>query len=266
MIPLFLLLQAGLPTVGDTVWLSVVVPLPPGRVVRAPDWQSTGVIEPLGRPIVIANADSVRVRYPVVVWEPGEHRVDLPGPLLISPDGRVDSLPGRSFTISVASVLPEAPDDSMIAPQPQANTVPRPTVTSLPLVVLWAVLGLVLIPAQLLWQRRGRPGERAPLAGRSAAPPIARWVEAGEFRAAAAAVAAGLRSALAGREPEAAPPLSTEDCLAVIARLHPDWPVAEIGAVLRSLDDTRFTPGRHPDVVDLSRRAEALARAIEQAA
>jgi hypothetical protein len=47
------ILQRGLPTVGDTIWITRTVDLPPGRTLRAADWEATDPVELLGRPRVI---------------------------------------------------------------------------------------------------------------------------------------------------------------------------------------------------------------------
>ena len=77
-----ILMQAGNPTVGDTVWLSRTVALPPGHVVRAADWEAPDPVELLGRPRVIITGDSAQISYPVVIWKPGLQLIELPGPLI----------------------------------------------------------------------------------------------------------------------------------------------------------------------------------------
>jgi hypothetical protein len=56
-----LLVQGVGPTVGDTVWLSRTIAVPPGYVVRAADWDPADPIELLGRPLVVVAGDSARI-------------------------------------------------------------------------------------------------------------------------------------------------------------------------------------------------------------
>src|SRR5919206_1224970 len=93
------LAQAGAPTVGDTVWLRQMVALPPGNVVRAADWTPSDPVELLGHPRVVATGDSAEITYPVVIWRPGMHTIELPGPLLLGPGGTVDSLAGTRVKV-----------------------------------------------------------------------------------------------------------------------------------------------------------------------
>jgi len=87
--PLLLLLaltQAPLPQVGDTVWLVRTIAAPAGRVVRVAPWNPEGAVEALGPGILVRRGDSLDVRYPAVGWLPGSHAVEVPGPVLVSPD------------------------------------------------------------------------------------------------------------------------------------------------------------------------------------
>ena len=80
--------------------------VPSGYVVRASDWDPADPVEPLGRPRVVITGDSARISYPDGDLAAGRHQVELPGPLLLGPGGKVDSLPGRTLRITVRSVLP----------------------------------------------------------------------------------------------------------------------------------------------------------------
>nr|MBA3260832.1 hypothetical protein [Gemmatimonadales bacterium] len=135
MTPVLLLLaavQGGAPTVGDTVWILREVAVPAGRTVRPADWEPEDPVELLGPARVIVSGGSARIAYPVVVWVTGEHVLRPPGPLLLGPDGTVDSLPPEAVTLRVASVLPVVPPDSTLRPQPRAEFVPRGARTLLP--------------------------------------------------------------------------------------------------------------------------------------
>ncbi len=222
--PLLLLLalvQAPQPQVGDTVWLVRTILAPVGREVRIVAWNPEGAIETLGPGMIVRRGDSLDVRYPAVGWLPGAHTVEVPGPVLVSPDGTTDSLPAMPVTIIIASILPELPRDSLPPPQPEAAPVLRPIETAAPILALLLLCTLVLVPLHLWWHRRGRPIEAAAPATPTGPLelPFTRWAEAGEPRAVLAAAAAGLRSLDAGR--------TTPESAALLARL----------------DDALFGPG-----------------------
>lgn len=118
---------------------------------------------------------------------------------------------------------------------------------------------MLLAPLHWWWRRLGPPSSSvsAPRPVK-VAPPVGRWADAGEWRAAAASVTAGLRAAIALRTPSAHRGLDTATLLAVLEVERPDWPVREIGRLLRSLDEARFGIDPSPDVVDLARTVSAL--------
>lgn len=260
--------QGAPPTVGDTIWVSRSVELPPGRTLRPADWEAADPVELLGPPRITIGDGRAQVSYPVAVWRPGSHTVSIPGPLLLAPDGGVDSLGGESVTLQVASVLPRPATDTTLRPQPRADFVPRPSTTPLPLIFLLLLALAMLVPLHWWWRRRGKPVPgSAPDAGGPAKPPLERWADAGETRAVAAAATTRLRLTLASRLPGALPALDTEAVLAHAAEQRPDWPVAELTAVLRALDRARFGTGALPDAVALARRAADLEpRLIAEAA
>lgn len=260
-IPVFagmLLIQAGPPTVGDTVWLSRTVRLPPGHVVRAADWDPADPVELLGRPRIVVTGDSARVSYPVVVWRPGKHLIDLPGPLLLGPGGTVDSLASESVRLNIQSVLPLNPGGSLPPPQPRASLVPRREVSLVPLAVLWSLALIVLLPLHLWWRRRGKPRPRVPAPMPMTDPPLSRWADAGEYRAVANVAAVRLRTAVAQRVAAAHTGLDTERVLAELAAIRPDWPLEELAEVLRALDDARFGESGSSDVIELSQSSLTL--------
>jgi hypothetical protein len=258
--------QAPSPTVGDTVWLSRTVGLPPGHVVRAADWDPADPIELLGRPRVVVSGDSAEIAYPVVIWQPGIQLIELPGPLLLGPGGTVDSLSGERVRLEVKSVLPAGPRDSL-APQPRAGLVNRDEVTLVPLALLWAAALIFLIPLHLWWRRRGKPiRSPAPTVDLSE-PPLARWADAGEYRAVANLAASRLRSAVAERVASAHPGLDTERLLAELAAARPHWPLEELGELLFALDNARFGLTTSSDALELSRSTlELRDRLLREAA
>lgn len=249
--------QAPSPTVGDTVWLSRTVRLPPGDVVRAAEWDPTDPVELLGRPRVVVTGDSAQIAYPVVIWQPGPQVIQLPGPLLLGSGGTVDSLAGERVRLEVKSVLPAGPRDSLM-PQPRAALVNRSEVTLVPLAVLWAAALVFLVPLHLWWRRRGKPVRTAVLTPELSEPPLARWADAGEYRAVANVAASRLRSTVAERVASAHPGLDTERLLAELAAARPNWPLDELSELLTALDDARFGLATSADALELSRSTLAL--------
>ncbi len=244
------LLQQAPPTVGDTVWLRHVVALPAGHVVRAADWDPPDPVELLGRPQITIRGDSAEIRYPVVVWKPGTYSIDVPGPLLLGAGGTVDSLAGQPVRLLVRSVLP--PGDTLPSPQPRAALVPRQEVSLVPLMVLGALALLVLIPVHIWWNRRGPPMPPPQPIADLPDPPLSRWADDGEFRAVANLATARLRAAIAQRVPSAHPGLDTDRLLAELAAARPEWPLEELGKLLRVLDDARFGTSGSAQALELS--------------
>jgi hypothetical protein len=246
------------PTVGDTVWLSRTIAVPPGHVVRAADWDPADPIELLGRPRIVLAGDSAEITYPVVIWRPGAQVIDLPGPLLLGPGGTVDSLSGQRVRLDVRSVLPVIPADSSLSPQPPAAFVARRTVSLTPLAILWTMALLLLLPAHLWWRRRGKPAPVSIPAPALPDPPLARWADDGEYRAVANVSAIRLRAAVAQRVAAAHSGLDTERLLSELAAVRPDWPLGELGDLLRALDEARFGLESPVDTLDLSRSSTEL--------
>lgn len=258
MIGWLFLLQSGLPTVGDTIWVRRMLALPAGRAVRAAEWLPTGEIEVLGHPRVLVRGDSAEVSYPVTLWAPGTRTVQVPGPLLVGGDGRVDSLPPATVTLTAASVLPAGPRDTL-RPQPAALPVALAEKSIKPLLALWGLAAALLAPLHWWSRRRGR-AVPVPLVGppQVADPELARWEEAGEPRAVVGVAVERLRAAIAARVPAAGTDLDTETCLAVLAEQRPQWPLAELEDLLRALDEARFAHGAEVDALGLYRSAGEL--------
>jgi hypothetical protein len=251
--------QAQGPTIGDTVDLSRTIAVPPGHVVRAADWDPPDPIELLGRPNVVLAGDSAEIRYQVVVWRPGSHVIELPGPLLLGPGGSVDSLAPQRVTVNVSSVLPASARDSTPPPQPRAAFVQRRMVSLTPLAALWSIALALLVPLHYWWRRRGKPAPPVPAAVTPLPePPLARWADDGEHRAVANISAIRLRAAVAQRVAAAHPGLDTERLLSELAATRPDWPLHELGDVLRALDHARFGVVSPSDTLELSRSSTRL--------
>jgi len=255
------------PTVGDTIWVGRTVAVPAGATLRPADWDAPEPIERLGPPRITTHGDSTDIAYPIVVWRTGPLTIEVPGPLLLGAAGRVDSLPPQPVAIRIGSVLPAVPADSSLAPQPRADFVPRTSTALLPLVILLVASVFLLAPLHWWWRRRGRPRLRPelPTPG-SDEPPLERWADAGESRAVASVAMSQLRALIARRMPSAHVGLDTEDVLQVVAG-RMDWPLAELGDLLRSLDEARFGATAFPDAPGLARWADEIApRLVPEAA
>lgn len=249
--------DAGLPTVGDTIWVRRAVAAPAGATVRPPDWSPQGDVELLGPPVLDRVGDSVVIRFPLVAWTAGRKAVAVPGASVLLRDGAVETMPPMQARFSVRSVLPDEPVAG-IAPQPAAGVVARGTANMLPLFLLGALALLMLGPLHWWWRRRGEALPRAPTPAAEVVP-VDRWAAAGEARSVLADAAARLRGAIAARVPDAHRGLDTDGVVAVLGSSPDDLPVPELAAVLRRLDAARFAPPSPADVEALHADAVALA-------
>jgi hypothetical protein len=136
--------------------------------------------------------------------------------------------------------------------------VPRQETSIVPLVILWSLALVLLLPLHLWWRRRGKPAPAAPPSRDFPEPPLERWADDGEYRAVANVAAVRLRAALAQRVAAAHPGLDTERLLAELAAARPDWPLEELGDLLRALDDARFSDSGSPDALQLSQSTLAM--------
>jgi len=248
------------PTVGDTIRVERMVSAPAGWRIRAGRLSSGSVAEPLSDVVVLATASPGQwvVRYSIVAWAPGPTALEMPALWRLGPDGSVDSVPGGTATFRVASVIP----DSVKSPGPQPAVGPLRLDRSSPIpVVAAALLAGGVLALLIAWKRRG-PRVVAAGAGRAgdAEVPDARWLAAGEPKAVAARASQRLRLALAHAIPEAHEALSTEECLAVVARARPDAPLRDLRELLVALDQVAFATAHGVDVGPLAARARALAR------
>jgi hypothetical protein len=192
LLALLVLMQAGEgPAVGDTVWLRRVLTVPGGMSVRPRPITASAVLEPLGPPEVASSGREITIRYPVVFWRPGTHRVEMPAIIIVRGDGFSDTLASAATNVAIRSVLPAGARRDSLQPAPPADAVPRSTPSPIPLTLLAVVTALLLIPLHWWWRRRGKaspPVPPAPVRGPSATE-IAAWVAAGELHAAAEAYA-----------------------------------------------------------------------------
>ena len=253
-------LQGKGPSVGDTIWVRRTVSVPAGHTVRAGDWEPADPVQLLGRARVVVTGDTAQIAYPVVVWRPGQHTVELPAPLLLGPDGTVDSLRSERVRLDVTSVLQPVRGDSALRPQPRAALVGRRVVSPAPVALLWLAALMLLLPIHLWWRRRGKPTRAvtAPLPTGALEPPLARWADAGEHRAVANVATAQLRATLAQRVPAAHAGLDTARVIAELAAAQPEWPLEEMGNLLHALDGVRFGSTPSSAALALSRSGQAL--------
>jgi hypothetical protein len=263
---LLVLTQSPPPTVGDTIWIERSVAIPAGAEVRAARWDPEGTVELLGRPVVRRQGDSATVSYPAVAWSAGTHTVLVPGPIVIGSDGVTDSLPLEARSLVVASVLPEGQAPEQLSVQPEAGLVNERVTSPWLLVASLALAALVLSPFVWWWRRRGPPMNIIRPATGRAIPSVVEWMEAGEYRAVAAAAARALRSAITSRLPGSAPGLVTSRLVRVMSEQRSTWPADEIGSVLRALEAAKFAETPAQKVVELVERATELRRRIEEAA
>lgn len=197
-------LQDRVPTVGDTVWVAVRVAVPSGYLLRPQPIDLGELGQSLGSAEVSYGGDSVSVRYPVAFWHPGNHRIAVPGPIVVSTAGRSDTLPAREVVVPIASVLPAGQDKQTVAARDPAGLLPQSDRSWLPLVVLFALWG-----GAFGWLRR-RSVRRAKLR-RSDTPPVAvaaepavepalvEWAALGEGRTALDGWAHLIEARLAGQ-------------------------------------------------------------------
>jgi hypothetical protein len=76
-----------------------------------------------------------------------------------------------------------------------------------------------------------------------------------------------LRTAVAERVSAAHPGLDTERLLSELAAVRPEWPLVELGDLLRALDEARFGLASPTETLDLSRSsAELRDRILREAA
>jgi hypothetical protein len=214
LLALLLLAQAGeVPAVGDTVWLRRVLTVPGGMSVRPRPIAANAVLEPLGPPEVASSGREITIRYPVVFWRPGTHKVEMPAVIVVRSDGFSDTLASVATNVEVRSVLPAGAKRDSLQPAPPAEAVSRSTPSPIPLTLLVVLATLVLIPVHYWWRKRGKPVPSPVVASATepGATDIAAWVEAGELHAAADAYARLLGGRGAATDPSVQ---------ALVTRLH----------------------------------------------
>jgi hypothetical protein len=250
-------------TVGDTVYLSRTLPASPRVRARPQPLPSTPVVEPLADPVVEVRGDLLEIRYAVAVFEPGPQRIAMPSIELFYADGNTETVLGDTAVVRVRTVLPSG--DSVPPPRTSLAPLPRPRRNGTPPVVLLSLMAAV-VGAWAISRKRVAPRPHPPGPdGSAVSAPLRAWVEAGEVRAAAAALADRLRGRIAGLEPAADAGRSTEALLAVLRRRCPGWPLAEVEEVLRALERARFAPAVPHDVLLLEEQVGLLIERLGRA-
>jgi hypothetical protein len=239
---LVLLAQAGsVPTVGDTVWVERILGNVRGAIVRPQEWDLGNLGVQLGPAVVSHGEAGARVRYPVVLWYPGDRTLTMPGPVLVYPDGTSDTLPASVHRVRRASVLPPGQPRRSLAPQPPRTPLPLASRSLVPLAVLLGASGLLIGGIAARWRRQGKPaGRPAPPGAEPSVATLNRWVERGEYRAALHYW--GWR--LARR-------MRTSQDLADIAALQ---------SLLEEIGDAAFVPDHPERFAALAARAAALGK------
>jgi hypothetical protein len=176
--------QAKPATVGDTLTVVHRITAPVGAVVQARAPSDSSVATLVGAPMITREGDSVRIAYTVAVWAPGRSDLVLPGPVVITMTGRVDTLPDAHVALNVASLLPAGQQPLKVAPRPAHPWVPRADLTVMPFAILLPVALGIIVLLQWRWRRRGKLSappvtDAAPLVTRER---IERWLAADEPR------------------------------------------------------------------------------------
>lgn len=182
-------------TVGDTLTIVQRVRIASNVVVQPRAPTDSSLVTLLQPPVLTREGESVRIAYHVALWQAGTNELILPGPVVVSAGGLVDTLPDERVMLQVSSVLPTGKPAASVAPKGARPVLPRGDRTLLPFLVLPVVLGVIL--ALVWWWRRRRGPERVtprpPMPAPIDSERIARWLAAGEAQLALTHVEALLR-------------------------------------------------------------------------
>jgi len=232
-----LLWQSPPVRVGDTVWVETAIRLPGRMIVRPQPWDLGDLGQVLGPPEVRLGTDSATIRYPLVLWYPGDHELSIPGPIVVAPEGSSDTLPSRSVKIAVASVLPSGEDRGRLDPKPSAVAI-RQSGRS-PVALLWfeSLVALAGLAGWLVIRRRRRRRRASVVVPDPVAPPIdevlSRWVRASELKAAVDGWAHRLEAGTSADDPTVRAWLAEAE----LAGFRPDAVRADLERLLARLDE-----------------------------
>jgi hypothetical protein len=182
-------------TVGDTLTIIQHVRTVPGAVVQPRMLIDSSLVTLLSPPSMTRDGANVRIAYRVAVWQPGSNDLILPGPVVVTPDGRVDTIADYHVQLQVATVLPSGKVATTIAPKGARPVIPRGDRTVIPFLLLLGLLAGAIALAR--WWLRRRGPEPVPPSVLPAAPldaeKLERWLAAGEAHLALRHVEALLR-------------------------------------------------------------------------
>ncbi len=249
-------------TVGDTVVIERgILVADPGASVLLSPMEPSSLVEPLSPPEVIRAAEGFVARYTLALFQPGDHALSMPAVGIAYADGRTETLGGGVAFVTVLSVLPEG--DSLPPPRGSRDPLIRGVRRILPT----ALLMTAVIAASTVWgvaRRRSRPRPAWPSEdGVDAEPPLQRWIASGEHRAVATVAMSRVRERVAALIPPARHSLHIEEWLEIIAAHQPQWPVGELGDVMRALERASFAPAIPSDVIALADEADVLSQSLE---
>lgn len=188
-------------TVGDTFTVVQRVRTVPGAVVQPRTLTDSSLVTLMSPPTLTREGGDVTIAYHVAVWQAGTNELVLPGPVVVTPDGVVDTMPDGHVLLQVASLLPAGKALTAIAPKAARPVVPRGDRTVIPFFVLLGILVATLAVVRWWFRRRGpAPLTPAPLPVTPIdAEQLERWLAAGEAQLALRHI-----DALVGDRPEMA--------------------------------------------------------------
>lgn len=241
-------------TVGDTIVLERIMPVPPGAHGRTRMLDAGELVEPLGLPEITPVPDGLRIRHTIALFGPGIHALSMPAIELLHPDGTVEVVLGDTAFVRVAAVIPDSLEtpEAMPSQAPLARPVRRPGRAAAPAAVVLIVLATWLA----WWRRTAREVAPPPEPVAGIEQPLMRWLAAGERRAVASVAVHRLRAAVAAAVPEAERTATVSEWQTLVAAAQPAWPVVELGDILRALERARFARLGADDLVELVDRAD----------
>ena len=168
---------------------------------------------------------------------------------------------GAGHFVARVGLDPDAPVEE-IPVRAESGIVQRPITSLIPLAVLLLAVAAVVTPLWWWWLRRGAtpPALLQPVEPRRPQLPIEQWSTAGEHRAVLAAASDTVRHTLAGHFEELPAASDTDTWIEAVEReTDAPWDGATVVALLRDIDQARFRPEDPRAVLDLYRRALAVA-------
>jgi hypothetical protein len=242
-------------TVGDTVRLARRIPAPAGATLRPEPLAANDRITPLAPPVVETDSGGFTVTYTIAPFATGEVAIAMPPVQVIDLSGATTTVLGDSALVDVVSVLP---DTGHAAPRASVGPYLRPVRRAAPLILALA-FAIMLLAGWWAWRlRTGRPPAPAGPPPTVPAPPIDRWLAAGEPRAVAAVATERLRAGIERLVPHATRALATDELLVVLEAERPGWPLRDLREMLGALDRARFAPLAADDAAELVEQTEEL--------